>query len=80
MARLESRYAAIFGANFRRAREALGLSQRRAAARIGIHQATLSDVETGGANLTLRSIVRLSEAVDLPLPTMLTDPEPGGSR
>lgn len=71
MVRPERRNAEIFGANVRRRREALGLSQRNFSVQLGIAQATLSVVETGAVNLTLRSMTKLAEAAGINLRTML---------
>ena len=71
MIRPERRYAEIFGANVRRRREWLGLNQRDYSQRLGIAQATLSVVETGAVNLTLRSMTKMAEAAGSNLKTML---------
>jgi transcriptional regulator with XRE-family HTH domain len=64
-----------FADHFRRLRNALGLSQRAIALRVGTGQRTVSAVETGSANLTLGSLVRLARAVGSDVPAMLTKEE-----
>jgi transcriptional regulator with XRE-family HTH domain len=74
--------AAIFGRNLRRRREALGMTQTSMAGQTGMRQATLSEVEAGVANMTLRTMTRLAEAVGSDVAAMLTGEEsvPGGTR
>lgn len=60
-----------FGRNFRRAREALGLSQQGLARQCGVPQPTLSAVECGQLNMSLRSMARLADAVCQQVPDML---------
>ena len=57
----------MFGANFRAAREALGLSQREAARRLKVNQPFISQVETGLANLTIERMAVLARFVGKPL-------------
>jgi transcriptional regulator with XRE-family HTH domain len=67
----EHREAEIFGSNLRRCREASGLSQSVFSRQLGIPQPTLSDVENGSANLTLRSMSKLAKAAGLSLRALL---------
>lgn len=54
----------LFGENFRTARLKAGLSQTDAAAQSGMAQQTLSQIEAGQLNLTLRTMDRLARVVD----------------
>ena len=61
-----------FGRNFRRRREYLKISQCSLSRSSGIPQPTLSLVEAGLLNLTLRRMVKLASAVGSDVPAMLT--------
>lgn len=65
--RSELRAALRAGIAIRNAREGAGLTQTELAARIGIAQSALSRIEAGRANLTLGTLQRVTEALDLPL-------------
>jgi transcriptional regulator with XRE-family HTH domain len=54
-----------FGRNLRTHREALGLSQEAFAEQLGVHRTYLGGVERGERNLTLRSVERIAERLDL---------------
>jgi transcriptional regulator with XRE-family HTH domain len=54
----------LFGENFRAARLKAGLSQTDAATLCGIAQQTLSQIEAGQHNLTLRTMDKLAKIVD----------------
>lgn len=58
---------AVFGTNFRAARERLGLSQRETAKRLKVNQPLLSAVENGAANLTIERMALLARFVGMPL-------------
>lgn len=51
------------GAELRRAREELGLSQAAVAARLGVSPAYVSMLESGAKNLTLGQLARLASAM-----------------
>lgn len=55
------------GIAIRNAREDAGLTQTELAARIGIAQSALSRIEAGRANLTLGTLQRVTDALELPL-------------
>ena len=53
-----------FGANVRRFREALGLSQEELAERCGLHRTYVGSVERGERNVSLENIVFIARAVN----------------
>jgi transcriptional regulator with XRE-family HTH domain len=61
-----------FGRKFRRRRESLRMSQGCLSRRSGMPQSTLSCVEAGIVNLTLRTMAKLAEALSADVPTLLT--------
>ncbi len=56
-----------FGAAIRNYRDKLGISQEELAARAGLHRTYISDVERGARNVSLESIHRLAEALEVTL-------------
>jgi transcriptional regulator with XRE-family HTH domain len=54
----------LFGENFRAARLKAGLSQGDVVALSGIKQQTISQIEAGQHNLTLKTMDKLARAVD----------------
>jgi transcriptional regulator with XRE-family HTH domain len=46
-------------------RQELGISQKELAERLGIAQTSVARIEYGRQNLTLRSLLRLAEALDM---------------
>lgn len=57
----------IFGSNLRSTRTTLGLSQQGLAARSGIQQSKIAQVEIGNVNLTIETMSRLADALGLPI-------------
>ena len=57
-------HAVAFGARVRARRTKLGLTQEQLAERSGLHFTYVSSVERGERNVTLRTIVRLADALD----------------
>lgn len=57
--------AAVLGRRVRERRMALGLSQERLAEGTALHWSFIGRIERGQANLTLRNIIRLAEALDV---------------
>ena len=53
------------GANLRAYREEQGLSQESFAEVVGVHRTYLGGLERGERNLTLKSLERLAETLDL---------------
>lgn len=75
----------LFGANVRRRRLALGLSQEALAARMGADRAYVSLIERGEQNATLLTVHALAEAFGIAPDRLLAMPEqeeapPGRSR
>ncbi|HEX3628175.1 MAG TPA: helix-turn-helix transcriptional regulator, partial [Verrucomicrobiae bacterium] len=56
-----------FGAAIRLYRDKLGISQEELAGRAGLHRTYISDVERGARNVSLESIHRLAEALEVTL-------------
>ena len=54
-----------FGASVKARRNQLGISQERLGERADLHRTYISDVERGARNLSLESITRLAEALDV---------------
>lgn len=54
-----------FGRNLRAYREARGLSQEALALVLGVHRTYMGGVERGERNLTLKSVERIAERLDL---------------
>jgi CheY-like chemotaxis protein/DNA-binding Xre family transcriptional regulator len=71
-----------FGTSVRTWRGRLGISQEELAGRAGLHRTYICDVERGARNVTLRSIEKLAEALEISVSTLLTyarEPRPEGS-
>ena len=62
---------AIFGDNLWKARLAGGLKQSEVAEQAGLTQQRLSLIEAGNQNLTLKTMMRLAQAVDQNVSAML---------
>lgn len=57
----------IFGQNFREARMRIGLSQRDVHRMTGVAQSHISEIETGISNISIDTMVKLSQTVKRPL-------------
>ena len=68
----------VFGHNLRRARWLSGLSQRAVMGVSGVSQARISGIEAGEINFGIDTMIRLANAVRLPL-WQLFMPEEGHS-
>lgn len=62
---MEGELQRIVGRNLRRHRESLGFSQEQFADKLGVHRTYMGGVERGERNLTLRSLERLANSIDL---------------
>lgn len=62
------------GVNLRRLRRERGLSQEAFAAAIGYHRTYVGGVERGERNLTLRTLERLAEILDVDPADLLVTP------
>ncbi len=60
-----SQAAGVFGERVRERRLQLGLSQERLAEGSALHWSFIGRIERGQANLTLRNILRLAEALGM---------------
>lgn len=63
--------AAAIGANIAAARIRHGMSQRELADKLGVDQSTVSYWETGTNEVTLTKLVRIADAMDEPLDSLL---------
>jgi transcriptional regulator with XRE-family HTH domain len=61
-------------------RQRRGLSMNSLAARSGLSQATISGFESGNANPTLESLLRMAEVLDVDLGEILTEAIKGRSK
>jgi transcriptional regulator with XRE-family HTH domain len=52
-------------------REEIGLSQEEVAHRAGLHRTYISDIERGARNPSLKTLSRLSEALEVPTSTLI---------
>lgn len=62
---------AAFGRNVKAARQNAGLTQTELAERSGISRVDISRIEGGQINVTLRTMRKLAEALDLKVSRML---------
>ncbi|MDQ6855136.1 MAG: helix-turn-helix domain-containing protein [Actinomycetota bacterium] len=69
-----------FGRNLRAHREALGLSQEAFAVHLGVHRTYLGGVERGERNLTLKSVERIADRLNLDPLELIVKRSPRGSR
>jgi len=63
-----------FGISVRAWRSRLGISQEELAGRAGLHRTYICDVERGSRNVTLQSIEKLAQALEISVATLLTYP------
>lgn len=73
---MEGSLQRLVGRNLRRLRLERGLSQEEFAEILGIHRTYMGGVERGERNLTLQSLERLAERLDIPAVSLLTEPPP----
>ncbi len=59
--------ASLLGANFTKAREQAGLTQKELSEKVGIYQADISKIERGKANPSLQTLKRLAEGIGMEL-------------
>ncbi|MFN8655983.1 MAG: helix-turn-helix transcriptional regulator [Candidatus Obscuribacterales bacterium] len=52
-------------------REEIGLSQEEVAHRAGLHRTYISDIERGARNPSLKTLSRLSEALEVPTSSLI---------
>src|SRR5579864_1840214 len=63
----------FFGAAVRQRRSRFGISQEELAGRAGLHRTYISDVERGARNVSLESIQRLADALDVPMSVLFSE-------
>jgi transcriptional regulator with XRE-family HTH domain len=68
------------GANVRRERERLGLSQEQLAFDSGVHRTYVSGVERGVRNPTVTVVERLAKALRVPAAALLAEQHPRASQ
>jgi CheY-like chemotaxis protein/DNA-binding XRE family transcriptional regulator len=68
-----------FGAAVRFHRDQLDISQEELAGRAGLHRTYISDVERGARNVSLESIHRLADALEVPLSILFSRLEQSSS-
>lgn len=68
--------ATNIAANLKRLREARQMSQQRLSDVSGVPRPTLANLESGGANPTLSVMLKVSEALQVPLEELLRQPVP----
>lgn len=64
-----------FGRNLRAYREARGLTQEAFADALGVHRTYMGGVERGERNLTLRTVERIAQQIELAPLTLLSPNE-----
>jgi DNA-binding XRE family transcriptional regulator len=62
----------LLGATIRQYRQQLGLSQPALAARTGLNATYIGQIELGRRNLSVLSLVRITDALGISLPSLLT--------
>lgn len=62
------------GRNLRAHRQRLGISQEAFADVLGVHRTYMGGIERGERNLTLRTVERIAERIDLTPLDLLTEP------
>lgn len=61
------------GANIRRHRESLGISQEALAAKARLHRTYIGSIERGERNVAIRNIVKIAHALDCSPADLLSD-------
>ncbi|QPR38021.1 helix-turn-helix domain-containing protein [Brevibacterium casei] len=72
---MEGELQRVVGENLRRHRLRLGLSQEAFAERLGVHRTYMGGVERGERNLTLKTVEKLAESIEVAPLVLLTPPE-----
>jgi transcriptional regulator with XRE-family HTH domain len=67
------------GRNLRAYREGKGLSQESFADQLGVHRTYMGGIERGERNLTLKSLERIADTLELDPLTLLQPAEPSGT-
>ena len=61
------------GAKIKSLRQSKGMTQQDLAEKCGFEKASLSRIETGQTNSTLRTLLRITEALELPITSLFTE-------
>ncbi len=72
MVEIETRLSGL-GARIRAAREERGETQSAVATAVGIHRPDLSSIENGKANITLSTLYRLADYLEVPAASFIPD-------
>lgn len=67
----------VLGSNLRRHRRSLGISQEAFADALGFHRTYLGSLERGERNLTLQSVERLADLLNVPAVSLLIEDRAG---
>lgn len=70
--------ARVLGERVRERRHELGLSQERLAEGTALHWSFIGRIERGQANLTLRNILRIADALDIDAGALVQGLRPDG--
>ena len=73
---MEGNLQKTLGRNLRAYRTQRGLSQEQFAELLGVHRTYMGGVERGERNLTLRSVERIAQRIDVDPLTLLRDNSP----
>jgi len=73
---VEGNLQKTLGRNLRAYRTQRGLSQEQFAELLGVHRTYMGGVERGERNLTLRSVERIAQRIDVDPLTLLRDNSP----
>ena len=68
---MEEHIKGLFGKRVRERRLALGLTQQELADRAGIHRSYIGQIEMGKRNVTLKSVARIAEALQINIASLL---------
>lgn len=72
--------ALIVGQNVKRLREKAGMSQIRLAEDAGVHQVTISNVETGARGPSMMLVMNIAKALGVPSTSLFKDHTKGGAK
>ncbi|WP_423488538.1 helix-turn-helix domain-containing protein [Mycobacteroides sp. PCS013] len=76
---MEGQLQKIVGRNLRRYRKERGLSQEAFADHVGVHRTYMGAVERGERNLTLQSLERMADILEIDARELLAKPEKSAS-
>jgi transcriptional regulator with XRE-family HTH domain len=70
---VEGELQRVVGRNLRAYRQARGLSQEAFAEVVGVHRTYMGGLERGERNLTLKSVERIAERIDVDPLTLMSE-------